>query len=76
MMFLLQKCDTFDRTTKGRTWLVGVTSQDHPDYTQLIWSSSMKMHFIDSQRLNYVKNIAIAFSRNLHMLVSNALFPM
>ena len=32
-IFLFQECDTFDRTTKGRTWLVGVTSQDHPDYT-------------------------------------------
>ena len=32
-IFLFQKCDTFDRTAKGRTWLA---SQDHPDYTQLI----------------------------------------
>ena len=55
MIFLFQKCDTFDRTTIGRTWLVGVTSQDHPDYTQLIWSSSIKLHFIDSQLLNDLK---------------------
>ena len=32
MIFLFEKCDTFDRTAKGRTWLVGVTTQDHPDY--------------------------------------------
>ena len=63
MIFLFQKCDTFDRTAKGRTWLVGVTSQDHPDYTQLIWSCSIKIHFVDSQLLNYLKNKAIAFSR-------------
>ena len=50
----LPKCDTFDWTTKGRTWLVGVTSQDHPDYTQLIWSSSIKIHFIDSQLVIYL----------------------
>ena len=30
MIFLFQMCDTFDWTAKGRTWLVGVTSQDHP----------------------------------------------
>ena len=30
MIFLFQKCDTFDRTTKGRTWMA---YQDHPDYT-------------------------------------------
>ena len=30
MIFLFQKCDTFDRTKKGRTWL---TCQDHQDYT-------------------------------------------
>ena len=47
MIFLFQKCDTFDRTAKGRAGLVGVTSQDHPDYTQLIWSSSIKIHFVD-----------------------------
>ena len=34
-IFLLQKCDTFDWTTKGRTWM---TSQDHTDFTQLSWS--------------------------------------
>ena len=33
MIFLFQKCDTFGRTEKGRTWL---TSQDHTDFTQLI----------------------------------------
>ena len=33
---------------RGRTWLVGVTS---PDYTQLIWSCSIKIHFVDSQLL-------------------------
>ena len=49
IIFLFQKCDLYDRTAKGRTWLVGVTSKDHPDYTQLIWSSSIKLHSIDSQ---------------------------
>ena len=49
MISLCQKCDTFDRTTKGRTRLAGVTSQDHPDYTQFIWSSSIKIHFLVSQ---------------------------
>ena len=58
-----KKCDTFDRPTKARTWLTGVTSQDHPDYTQLIWSSSIKIHIIDSQKLNYLKHKAIAFGR-------------
>ena len=33
MIFLFQKCDTFDRTAKGRAQLAGVTSQDHPEYT-------------------------------------------
>ena len=33
MILLFQMCDTFDRTTIGRTWLVGVTSQDHPGST-------------------------------------------
>ena len=74
-IFLFQKCDTFDRTKNRRTWLAGVTSQDHPDYTQLIWSSSIKIHFIHSQQLNYLINNAIAFSRNSHLLVSNSLFP-
>ena len=49
IIFLFHECDTFDRTTIGSTWLAGVTSQDHPNYTQLIWSSSIKMHFIDLQ---------------------------
>ena len=53
MIFLFQKCDTFGKTTKGRTWL---DSQDHPDFTQLIWSFSFKIHIIDSQKLNYLKN--------------------
>ena len=30
MIFLFQKCDTFDRTAKVRTWLAGMTSQDYP----------------------------------------------
>ena len=63
MIFLFQKCDTFEKTTIGRTWLAGVTSQDHPDYTQLIRSSSIKMLFIDSPMLNYLKNKPIAFGR-------------
>ena len=46
MIFLFQKCDTFDRTMKGRTWL---TSQDHPDFTQLIRSPQSK-YIIDSQK--------------------------
>ena len=49
IIFLFHECDTFDRTTIGSTWLAGVTSHDHPNYTQLIWSSSIKMHFIDLQ---------------------------
>ena len=63
-------------TEKGRTWLAGLTSQDHPDYTHSIWSSSINMHFIHSQKQNYLNNKAIAFSRNSHLLVSNPLFPM
>ena len=70
MTLLFQKSDTFDRTAKGSTWLA---SQDHPDYTQSIWSSSIKMHIMDSQELNYLKNIAIDFGRNSHLLVSNPL---
>ena len=73
MTFLFQKCDTFDGTAKGRTWLA---SQDHPDFTQQIWSSSIKIHIVDSQKLNYLKNKAITFGRNSHLLVSNPLFPM
>ena len=46
MIFLFQKCDTFDRTTKGRPWQA---SQDHPDYTRLIWASTIKIHIIDSK---------------------------
>ena len=72
MIFLFEMCHTFDRTTKGRTWLA---SQCHADYTQLIWSSSIKIYVIDSQKLNYVKNKAIAFGRKSHLLVSNMLFP-
>ena len=33
VIFLLQKCDTFARTTIGRTWLAEVVSQDHTHYT-------------------------------------------
>ena len=62
-IFLFQMCDTFDRTTKGRSWLA---SQDHPDYTQFIWSSSMEKHFIDSQNMNYLKYKAVASGRNSH----------
>ena len=51
MIFVFQTCDTFGRTTKGRTWLA---SQDHPDYTQLIWTSTIKIRIIDSQLLNYL----------------------
>ena len=61
MIFLFQKCDTFDRTAKGRDWLA---SQDHPDYTQLIWTSTIKIHIIDSQKL--LKYKAIAFGRDSH----------
>ena len=60
-IFLFQKCDTFGRTEKGRTWL---TSQDHTDFTQLISRSPIKIHIIDSQKVNYLKYKAIAFSRN------------
>ena len=52
-----------------------VTSQDHPVYTQLIRRSSIKIYIIDSQKLNYLKNKAIAFGRNSHLLVSNPLLP-
>ena len=72
MIFLFQKCDTFGRTAKGRTQL---TSQDHPDFTQLIWSSSIKKLIIDSQNLGYLKPEAIAFGRNSHLLVSNLCYP-
>ena len=60
MIFVFQKCDTFGRTTKGRTWLA---SQDHPLYTQLIWTSTIKTH----HRLTIVelsKLKSIAFGRN------------
>ena len=59
MIFLFQKCDTFDRTAKERTWLA---SQDCPDYTQLIWSSSIKLQIIDSDKLNYLENKATALA--------------
>ena len=73
MIFLFQECDTFHRTKKERAWLVGVTSQCHPEYTQLIWSFSIKIHFIHSQQLNYLRDKAIPFGRNSHLLVSNHL---
>ena len=63
MIFLFQKCDTFDRTAKGRTWLA---SQDHPDYTRLIWTSTIKLHITDSQNLNHPNYKAIAIGRNSH----------
>ena len=47
-IFLLPTCVT----TKGRTW---PTSQDHTDFTQLIWRSSIKTHIVNLQKLNYVK---------------------
>ena len=61
MIFLFQKCDTFGRTAKGRTWLA---SQDHPHYTQLIWTSTIKINIIDSQFFELSKIKSIAFDRN------------
>ena len=63
MIFLFQKCATFDKTTRGRTWLA---SQDHPDYTRLIWTSKIKIDIIESQKLNYLIHKAIGFSRSPH----------
>ena len=70
MIFLFQKCDTFDGTAKGRIWL---TSQDHPDYTQLIWTSAIKIHIIDSQTLNYLIYKALLSAETYILLVSNPL---
>ena len=67
-IFLFQKCYTFEGPQKEEP------SQHHPDYTPLIWSSSTKTRIIDSQKLNYLKTKAIAFSRNPHLLLSNPLF--
>ena len=39
MIFLFQKCDSFDRTAKGRTWL---DSQDHPEHHRLTNSELSK----------------------------------
>ena len=35
----------------------------------------MKLHIIDLQKLNYLKNKAFAFGRNSHLSVSNPLLP-
>ena len=48
---------------------------ENPDFTQLIWRSSIKIHIKDSQKLNYLKYKAIVFGRNSHLLVSNPLLP-
>ena len=70
MIFLPQEGDTFDRTEKGRTWL---TSQDYQDYTQLTWKSTIKIHIIDSQTSEYLKNKALLSAGTYILLVSNPL---
>ena len=65
-----KKCDTFSRTTTGRTWLAEVVSQDHTHYTQLLWTSTIKIHIIDSQpfELSKIKSIALA---ETHLLLES-----
>ena len=52
-----KKCDTFDRNTKGRTWLAGVTSQEHPDY--LLGHSNPSLEIEHLFQLQYA--VAIGF---------------
>ena len=59
-----KKCDTFARTTIGRTWLAEVVSQDHTHYTQLLCTSTIKIHIIDSQMFELSKIKSIAFGRD------------
>ena len=59
-------------SSKSVTHLTGPQKEEpgwlpnHPDNTQLVWSSSIKIHIIDSQKLNHLKYEANAFGRNSH----------
>ena len=50
-----------------------MNSQDNTDFTQLISWSLIKIHIIDSQLLNYLRQKALLFAETHLLLESNPL---
>ena len=74
-IFLFQRHGAFDGTAKGRTWLVGYDFPGSPRLHMIDLEFLDQNTFCRLTKTELSKNNAIDFGRNLHLLVSNPLFP-